>query len=350
MKAITKLMCKKNRQHDSITHQIKISFVLILVGIFLASCSSPETKQPFRIGILISGDNRLAPVNGFKDGLKELGYIEGENVFYELFSADGDREKLPALAAEIVGAQPDLVVAGGGIEADALKEATAGTDIPGIFLSVSSSVDRGLVESLRSSSNNFTGIETNDTQLTAKRMELITQLLPGAKHILVFNVPSISPAVESAEVARQTAPGLGLQLTVIDVETQDDVRSALAQLTDAGIDAYLKTPVSPLDNMFSDVLLPTFTEMQIPIMGVGVLDLEKGAFASYAGPRYANGYQAARLADKIFDGTNPADIPVETPKSFEFLISHTMVDHLDLDIPDSIWSLADDVMVVDIDW
>jgi putative ABC transport system substrate-binding protein len=303
----------------------------------------------YRIGVLLSGDIRLEAFSGLKDGLRDLGYVEGENVIFEVMNAKGDRSLLPELARSIGDSEPDVAVAGGGIEADALKAATETSDIPVVFLSVSSAVDRGLVASLRSSENNFTGVETNDTPLTAKRLELITQMLPDAQRVLILFVPSITPAVKSVEVAEEAAPRLDVELTLLAVETEPDIRAAAASITADAVDAILLVPAAPVRQFMKELLYPASLAHQIPIVSYNRTDLARGAVMSYAGSRYANGVQAARMVDRLLHGADPADIPVETPQKLELVINRLVVDGLGLELPDEAWNLADEVLEIKVE-
>lgn len=325
---------------------MKIIRTIILISAFflLTGCGSAPEEKVQQIAVLISGDIRLEPLNGFKDGLANMGYIEGEDVVYSIFNADGDREKLPELASQIVASQPDIAIAGGGIEADALKTASDGTDISVVFLAVASAIERGLGESMRSSGNNLTGIDTNDTSLTAKRLELIAKMFPETKRVLILNVPSNTPSVQSVQAAQDAAPGLGLNLVIVDVETDQEIRAAAASILSEDVDAILILPTAPIQQVMQEVLYPVSIEQGIPIFGVNRNDLSRGAVASYAASRYATGMQAARIASRIFEGIAPAEIPIETPETLEFLVNGTILDNLGLRLPDDIWSLVDEVI------
>jgi putative ABC transport system substrate-binding protein len=337
------------------TQANKKGWEFLLVGVLIAGtvvfgCSPMQNKaRVYRICVLLSGDIRLEAFSGLKDGLRDLGYVEGENVIFEVMNAKGDRSLLPELARSIGDREPDLAVAGGGIEADALKAATETSDIPVVFLSVSSAVDRGLVASLRSSENNFTGVETNDTPLTAKRLELITQMLPDAQRVLILFVPSITPAAKAVEVAEETAPRLGLELKLLAVETEQDIRAAVVSIAADTADSILLVPAAPVRQLTKEVLYPLSIAHQIPIVSYNRTDLELGALMSYAGSRYANGVQAARMVDRILQGTSPADIPVETPQKLELVINRLVVDRLGLELSDEAWNLADDVVEIEVE-
>lgn len=318
----------------------------ILLPVLSAGCAQESVSR--HVDILISGDIRLEAVTGFQTGMAELGYTEGENIIFHVHNASGDRTRLQEMAVAVVESKPSVAVAGGGIEADALMAASAGTNLPVVFLGVSSAVDRGLAASMRSSGNNLTGIETNDTELTAKRLEWVRRIMPEARRVLLFNVPSIRPSVESVAVARQAATTLGLELVVVDTETREEMQQAMAAADTDQIDAFLTLPAVPIQQAIRDVIYPVLTPLGIPIFGTNSDDITSGAVLSYASSRHDAGKQAARLVDKILDGALPADLPLETPDHLEFLINGALAEKLGLNIPTDVWNLADQVLQLEI--
>jgi putative ABC transport system substrate-binding protein len=328
-------------------HHFLILFfcVLPLVCLIVLYSSTAEARE-IKISILMASDVRQAPVDGLKNGLETHGVEEGRihSYSYEIKNAAGDRNKLPEMAAEIIASKPDIAIACGGIEADALLIASAGTNTPVVFLSVSSSVERGIVASMVSSGNNFTGIDTNDTELTVKRLWFIRKILPDAKNVFCFNVPSIFPSTQSLALARQNAAALGFTIQYADVETQEDIKKATASLSRATTDVILMLPVAPTDKALQSDILPRAMAENIPIFGHGISSIEAGAFASYAGSRYANGQQAVHLIHKIIQGIPPREIPVETPENLELIINKNLVARLGLKIPNRVWRIADRIV------
>ena len=246
----------------------------------------------------------------------------------------------------MIAAQPDVAVAGGGVEADALKEAAAGTSIPVVFLAVTAAVDRGLAGEMRLPGGNLTGIETNDAQLNGKRLWYIKKFLPEARRITVFHVPSIGASVESLKAAQQAAAELGLELTVLAGENGEDLVRAAGGITPENTDAVLLFPVATIDKIQEEALLPLSLEKKIPIMGYYSGSLKRGAFAFYAGSRYEMGRQAVHLVHKILTGEDPAAIPIETPEKIDLIINRWMVNQLGLQLPDRAWRMADDIVEI----
>ena len=298
------------------------------------------------IGILEESDIRQNEVKGLKDALVEHA-VKGKHTFiYKVKNAGGDRTKLPDLAAEFIAEKPDIVVAAGGIEADALHAASAGTRIPVIFMTCASSVDRGIVASMTSSGNNLTGIDTNDTRLTAKRLWFIRKMLPDARKIFCFHVPSIVPSVKSLAVAKKAAYELGFEVAVEAVESESDIQKAVAGLSKDNVDVILLLPVAPIDRAMKSIIFPKAMAEKIPIFGYGENSMKKGAFAAYSGSRYAIGQQTARLVHKIVNGVAPADIPVENPEKLELVINRDLVDKLGLKLSNRVWRMADQIVEI----
>ena len=328
--------------------KLSLSMVALLAIILpMGMAGQAASARDITIGVLMANDLRQEPLGGLQKGL--LSHEEEENITFSFHikNAKGNRAILPQLAAELVALKPELIISTGGIESDALLVATAASHIPVVFLSVSSSVDRGIVASLTSSKNNFTGIDTNDSQLTAKRLWFIHKILPEAKTILCYHVPSIVPSGEALDVAQKTAAELGLIIKVFNVESERDIEKATENLSGSDVDVILQLPAAPIDRALKDVILPSAMAEKIPIFGYGRGSINSGAFASYAGSRYANGRQAARLVHKIIHGVAPADIPVETPENLELILNRAMVKKLGLSLSSRVWKMADEIVDLD---
>ena len=317
-----------------------------ILGVFsLILLNHTAEAKTYHVGVLLSDDIRLETFLGLKDGMKKLGYTEGKDVIFEVNNANADNAKLPAMAREIVAGKPDVAIAAGGVESDALREASQGTGVPVVFLAVSSSVERGLVKSMTNPGGNMTGIDTNDAQLTAKRLMYLKKMLPKARRILIPNFPTLAPSVTAVEVARKVAPELGFEIEVIEGKTKEEIARAAAISPDK-VDVIYIGMAHPVWQMEKGVFFPISESKKIPIMGITRENLANGSFASYACSRHAAGFQAARLVKKIFDGVPPQNIPVETPEKLELVINKWVVERLGLEIPDKVWKLADEIVNV----
>lgn len=296
--------------------------------------------ETVHIGILLAYDTRLSTVEGFQEEMAEHTASTGATLRYVIRNAQGDRSLLAGLASELIAARPALAIAAGGIEADALKVASAGSGVPVIFLAVSSAVERGLIASMQAPGGNLTGIDTNDTALVEKRLWYLQKLLPQARRVLCFNVPDIAPSAASVVLARKFAAEVGIELQVVDVTSKEQVRDVAATIRRAQTDAILLLPVAITDAVLKEVLLPLSRREGIPIMGYNEESIENGAFAAYGGSRRACGAQAARIAIMVKHGVAPGVLPAETPSDLSLTINRRLVEELGLQLSERSWRLA----------
>ena len=319
---------------------------MVLLAFYLLAMPVAETRAEsgFRIEVLMLGDVRKEPVAGFVAGLADFGIVDGKNAALQWVNTGGRTDRLLPLAREIAGRRPDVAVAAGGVEADALRQATDGTDIPVVFLAVASAVERGLVAGMKSSGNNLTGIDTNDAELTAKRLWFVKKMMPGAKRVLIPVIPSITPAVQAAEIAMEAAGELRLSVEILEAETSEEMARQVATYDFSGVDVIYIGLAAPVWQIEKSVFFPVSAANGIPIMGVNRADLSRGAMAAYACSRYASGRQAARLVAKIRDGADPSALPVETPETLEFVINRWVAERLGIQIASRVWRMADAVV------
>jgi len=305
-----------------------------------------QAECPPRIALLIYADFRQNTVLGFQRGMNDLGY---STAVYEVYDAHGNQSALDSLAAVIVETSPDLAVAAGGIEADALKLATESTNIPVVFLAAASTVTRGLIESMINPGANLTGIDSWDSELSEKRLEFITLVLPEARRVLVLHVPGIVSSAISLEAVRSKASALGLELIVEEVETTEDIQKVVLNIQRFEADALLLLPSAPVQQDCREIIFPACLQNRIPIFGINCGDLFVGACFSYGNSRYESGYQAALLAHRTLSGTDPSTIPVEALRNPQFRINiSTVMLYESLHIDSVAWDLADTVLTVDV--
>jgi putative tryptophan/tyrosine transport system substrate-binding protein len=283
-------------------------WVWLLTGLLLlAGCGRPPQAAPL-VAVVISDDVRLPKVEGLRSGLAQLGY---EGVEVRIYSAGGDRETVQSRAQEAVAAHPAVVVAGGGIEALALKEASAGK-VPVVMMGVASSMRSGLVESLVRPGGNVTGLDNQHAELSAKRLELLVKLLPGARRVLLMYDPLVVPGVHGLEATVQAAAQLGVTVEALAVASLEGTVTSLRNLQPRQYDAALLLPGYALESG-AHQLAAELERLHIPVMGPLDLEGDAGLLAAYGVSMREQGVQAARFVVKLLRGEAPAQIPVETP-------------------------------------
>jgi putative ABC transport system substrate-binding protein len=298
-----------------------------------------EQPKSVTIGV-VNFTSTLNPVyEGFKVGMVEMGYVQGRNVEYIYSGGVGEFADLDPEARDIISKEVDLVLAISTAAALQVKEATAGTGTPVVFAPVVDPVRLGMVNSLSRPGGNLTGIRTGG--FPAKQLEWLVTLAPDVKRVLVPHNPDDGASMAGLAALKDGAGKLGVELVVHEARTQEELEPLFSSLP-PDIDAILL-----LQNPLALSRIADFADMavqhRLPLASTSYAQLEEGALMSY-GPDYTEmGRQAARLADKVLNGTKPADLPVETSQYF-FHINLRTAEAIGMTIPDSVLQLADRVI------
>jgi putative tryptophan/tyrosine transport system substrate-binding protein len=322
-------------------------FLALLSG--AAAVTTPLTagardldKVP-RIGFLGNSTAALEAklVGSFRDGLRDLGYVEGRNVLIEYRWADGSYGRLPALAAELVASKVDVIVTAGTPAALAVKEATS--SIPLVMVAVGDPVGTGLVASLARPGGNATGLTSMTPELEGKRLELIRETVPAASRVAVLWNPANAYQVADEREVRAAAAALRMPILSLAVRTADEFDSVFARILGEGADAVLVLA----DRVFlhnRTRIVDFLVRNRLPAMNAYRELAEAGGLMSF-GPSYAIMHrQAAMYVDKILRGAKPADLPVEQPEKFEFVVNLKSAGALGITIPRAILLRADEVI------
>ena len=298
------------------------------------------------IGFLILGT--FEPGNrfdaGFRQGLRETGYIDGENVKIEYLRAEGKAERLPALAAELVGLNVDVIVAAGGtLGALAAKRAT--TSIPIVFTGVGDPVAEGLVISLARPGGNITGLSAVPPELIGKWLELLKEVVPGVSLIALLLNPDAEPRAKETRLkeAQAAARALGVRLEVFEAKGPDDFDRTFSNMSEAHVGG-LAIQTTPVFNLEHKRLMDLATTYRLPTVFTWPYYAAAGGLMSY-GPDFADlDRRAGTYVGKILKGAKPADLPVEQPTKFKFVINLKTAKALGLMVPQSLLQRADEVI------
>jgi putative tryptophan/tyrosine transport system substrate-binding protein len=314
---------------------------IALLASLVASPFGVDAAQPeklHRIGMLerTPAAANTANVAGFRQRLRELGYVEGESFVIDYRSADGHDERFPALAADLVRSKVDLIVTRGTPAALAVKGATA--TIPVIITGVGDPIGQGLVASLARPGTNITGLSAAVTEVFPKRVQLLKELVPKATRIAgLFNMgnPALPPQWKEVEKAARSR---GLEPLLLDVRKAEDLEPAFETAVRQRANA-LVVGIETLTQANQRLIVELSARYRLPAMYASTEFT--GGLISY-GVNYPEMYRrAAVLADKIFKGAKPADIPVEEPTTFELAINLKTARTLGLTVPRALLLRAD---------
>jgi len=316
----------------------------VLLAVPLAAEAQQAVKIT-RIGYL--GFNLTASPHlpeAFRQGLRDLGYVEGRNVVIEYRDAEGKPERLPALAAELVALKVDVILAPGTPQALAAKQATR--TLPIVFGAAADPVGSGLVSSLARPGGNVTGLSVVTPELVGKRLELLTQAVPGVSRVAVLWQPgnygerTEKDMLKEAEVA---ARALGVRLQFVEARGPADFDRAFSDITRARAGALTVVPSAML---FGERrrLVDLAAKNRLPAVYQWREGVDAGGLMSY-GPDFADLFRrAATYVDRILKGAKPGDLPVEQPTKFELVINLKTAKALGLTIPPLLLGRADEVI------
>lgn len=294
----------------------------------MISCEKEAATTSKQIGIVLFGDSRQEQVNGFKDGLKELG-IQDQHINYHIRNAKNDRSKLKILVKELIDKKVDLLVAAGGLEADTMKKMMPNDySIPVVVLYVNAIIERGLVKDRKIPGWEVTGVDNLNAELSGKRVQILHELFPQSKKILILYYERIAPSRIGVEKAKEIAKLKNIQIDARAVNSREEIAQVMASLKPGEVDAMLTVPTAPIDNALKKIILPHVNRLKIPLMTHSRPLAELGGFASYGAHFYDIGKQASRLAFKVLKNVNAGNIPFEVPKKFVFTVNKNVMDDM----------------------
>lgn len=319
--------------------------VLLTLGLLIApvAAEAQTATKVYRIGVLevVPVASNATNLRAFGQGLRELGYVEGQNFVIEYRSADGRAERFPDLASELVGLKVDVIVTRGTPAALAAKHAT-GT-IPIVMASSGDPVRAGIVASLAHPGANVTGLSAFATDVQGKLLEVLREVVPQiARVAFLFNMSN--PVLQAQwNEAEPTARSMGLRSQLLDVRTVRDLESAFGAAARQRADAVI-VGIDALTQAHRGQIVGALAKRHLPAISREREFVDAGGLMSY-GIHYADSYRrAATYVDKILKGARPADLPVEQPTKLELVINLRTAKALGLTIPPSILVRADQVI------
>ena len=320
---------------------------VLLAILFVSLLQLAEAQQPGKVPRIgwLTGTNlsaNLERTEAFRQGLRELGYLEGKNIIIEWRSPEGKRDPLPALAAELIRLNVDVIVTAGAGATRRAKAAT--TTIPIVIASDDDPIVNGFVTSLARPGGNITGLSTLAPELSGKRLELLKEVVPRLARVAVFGSSTNAANKKSLTETDLAAGALGVKIQHVDVLAPKDIEPAFRAATKERADAALMLLAGPVLNPNRTQILELAGKNRLPVIYRNREDVEAGGLMNYGVNITDLDRRAATYVDKILKGTKPADIPVEQPVKFEFIINLKAAKQIGLTIPPNVLARADKVI------
>jgi len=306
-----------------------------------APAGAHAQAKVYRIGVVVENAAGEPWLQEFRDGLRERGYTEGANIVIERRDLDGALERAPAEVAALIRNRVDVLVVGGAIVAQAAMAQTA--TIPVVFTTVSDPVQAGLVTSLARPGGNVTGLSNVNVELSGKQLELLKLAVPQASRVAVLHNPGSALTRGTLAALQDAARALKVELQRFELRRREDLLSVTAALSARRPSALLAVS-DPVVGSDLRVLAQLALKHRLPAVYARKEFAEAGGLLAY-GPSFAHNYRrAAAYVDRILKGTSPAELPVELPAKFDFVINLKTAKALGLTISPSLLQRADQVI------
>jgi putative ABC transport system substrate-binding protein len=325
----------------------KVGWFLIFVTTALLTFSvrteAQQSAKITRIGYLdaVSLSVNAARIEAFRQGLRELGYVEGKNIVIEWRSAEGKADRLPALAAELVRLKVDIIVAAGTSDTRAAKEAT--TTIPIVMTQDTDPIGTGFVASLARPGGNITGLSTLAPEVSGKRLELLKEIIPKLSRVAVLGTSTRTGNAQSLKEVELAAGAFKVQVQYLDVLDVKDIETAFRAATKERAEAVLVLQ-SPVTFSQRPQIVDLAVKSRLPAIYPQTEYTEAGGLMYYGANTPDLFRRAATYVDKILKGAKPAEIPVEQPTKFEFIINLKAAKQIGLTIPPNVLTRANKVI------
>ncbi len=321
-------------------------FVWLLATVLPITVPSAHAQQPTkipRIGFLItSSPSAIVPrMDAFRQGLRELGYVEGKNIVIERRHAEGKFDQLPALAAELVGLKVDVIVTSGPTATRPAKNATS--TIPIVMTFDDDPVGSGFVASLARPGGNITGLSTLSPEISGKQLELLKEIVPKLGRVAVIGTSSRQGTEQTLKEMEPAAGAFGVKLQYLDVQNPKDIESVFRAASQGRVDAVLVVQ-SPVFNSQRAQIAELAVKSRLPAAYPRGEFVEAGGLMSYGVSQTDLDKRAAGYVDKILKGAKPAELPVEQPTKFELVINLKAAKQIGLTIPPNVLARADRVI------
>jgi len=320
------------------------SILLVVAVVAVAAIANAQQAKIYRVAVLVVGSADIPQIKGVRDGLQELGYIQGKNLALDIVAKDSYAELRP-LVKSYKEKKLDAIVTIGGTATGVVKEIAP--EIPTVFYFGSDPVQAGFVKSIARPETNLTGLTLHaDPEFEGKRLEIFQETVPSLHRVAVlYNARGENPGPEvNLDVLSRIAPKLGIKLAKIPIKAVGDIDDSLRSISKETTDGIFVVSASIFRSRFNKIA-PVALQKKLALMGHEASHVtEDGALLFYDSDRYRIGQRLARYVDRILKGAKPQDLPVEAPTYFQMIINLKTAKQIGLTIPPNVLARADRVI------
>jgi putative tryptophan/tyrosine transport system substrate-binding protein len=336
--------CTEPRRSIQNLKWLGILAIVVTFAMCRAVAQTQQAEKVPRIGYLSgSPPSAIAEHNeAFRQGLRELGHIEGKNIVIEWRSAEGKSDRLPALATELVDLKVDVIVTAGPLVTRAAKKATS--TIPIVMAQDPDPVGTGFVASLARPGGNITGLSRIASGVTGKQLELLNEIVPKLSRVAVFGTSTRPGNAQTLREVELAARAFGVKLQYLDILSPKDIETAFRAAVKERADGALWIVTGSIGNLHRKKIADLAVSSRLPVVYFQRVDVEAGALMSYGVNVVDLHRRAAVYVHKILKGAKPADLPIEQPTKFEFVINLKAAKQIGLTIPPNVLARADKVI------
>ena len=318
---------------------------LLLASLLLSACErpgsggAPGARKKARVAIIVVSETYVPlSARGLKEGMRDLGYREGQEIEYAIYDAQGEQGRLPSLVAEALESRPDVVCPSTITAINAVK--ASGTAVPVVFLESMYPVELGIVKSLTRPDTNFTGVSNMTGPMSGKRLEMLLKMCPRVRKVGLFYNPGNRVSLLSFQATQDAAARLGVQLVARPFEDARTLDAALAAARPGDFDALVLNPDYLVFSRLAKIVAMAKAR-RIPTMGFDASQVESGLLAGYGGGLQEIARQAAVQVDRVLRGESPATIPVEAPRKYRLFVNLGTAREIGVTLPPDVLYQAD---------
>ncbi|MGH7774349.1 MAG: ABC transporter substrate-binding protein [Candidatus Binatia bacterium] len=323
--------------------RMRQKIIALFLFLFMLPLTSWAASKPYRVGIVLPGDEWLSSVEGFKEGMKGLGYVEGRDIQYLLESAKGDMKKVSETTKRFVAVKVDAIFTITNTALKVVAEITRASKTPVVFGSASGPVESGIMPAQTTPDTHISGVTSSSIELVGKRLEIVKEVLPQIKRVVVLGATGSDSSEAAFAAAKVAASKLGITIIEFRARSREDAIQASKKITRKEADAVFLIPGLYVVGAVAEIALEA-KSARMPFVAYQVEHVKSGALLGYGSSFYLQGKQSALLVDKILKGVHPAKLPFERSRLHQLVLNLDTAEEIGIRFSPEVLNRADELI------